>query len=101
MIIDALETGAAEWKPAAAPATIKEMLGTYERQSAEIVRRLKVLPAARWDGRCGSSAVSGRLHRWLGAFCSTSCTIAARSRRICVQSGLTVPQIYGPSGDEP
>src|SRR5918995_3652122 len=50
MIIDALETGKAEWSPPPAPATMKELLAVYEKQSAEVVRRWKGLPAARWDG---------------------------------------------------
>jgi hypothetical protein len=50
MLIDALESGKAEWAPAAAPATIKEMVDRYDSQSADIVSRLKALPAARWDG---------------------------------------------------
>ena len=44
MIIDALETGTAEWAPPPAPATMKELSETYDRQSAEIVRRLQALP---------------------------------------------------------
>jgi hypothetical protein len=50
MIIEALETGKAEWAPAPAPATMKDVCAAYDRQSAEIVRRWKALPAARWDG---------------------------------------------------
>ena len=50
MLIDALESGKAEWAPAAAPATIKEMVDRYDAQRADIVGRLKALPAARWDG---------------------------------------------------
>ena len=50
MIIDALENGTAAWAPAPAPATMKELCETYDTQSAEIVRRLQELPAARWAG---------------------------------------------------
>ena len=50
MLIEALETGKAEWNPPPAPATIKDLLDTYEMQCADIVRRLKALPWARWDG---------------------------------------------------
>ena len=78
MIIEALETGAVEWAPALLPATMKEVCDAYETQSAEIVRRWHALPAARWAARSTSSAVSGQPRRWRGAFCSTSCTTAAR-----------------------
>src|SRR5262249_15102535 len=50
MIIDALETGKTEWNPLPMPATMKELLDAYETQSADVVRRLKVLPASKWDG---------------------------------------------------
>ena len=56
MIIDALETGTVAWKPGPPPATMKELCETYDRQSAEIVRRWQALPAdepvrlfAQWD----------------------------------------------------
>src|SRR5262245_15902475 len=48
MIIEALETGKAEWQPPTAPATIKELVDVYEQQSADIIRRWKALTAARW-----------------------------------------------------
>src|ERR671913_200429 len=36
MIIDALESGKAEWAPPAEPATMKELLDAYEKQTAAI-----------------------------------------------------------------
>src|SRR5687767_15468091 len=50
MIIEALERGSAEWAPGATPATMKEVCEAYDRQSADIIRRLESLPAARWEG---------------------------------------------------
>jgi uncharacterized damage-inducible protein DinB len=50
MLIDALESGKAEWSPAPTPATMKEIVETYEQQSASIATRLTALSEARWDG---------------------------------------------------
>src|SRR5687768_10359509 len=50
MIIEALEDGKAVWAPPPMPATMKEILETYESQSARMTDRWKQLPAARWDG---------------------------------------------------
>src|SRR5437867_7622094 len=50
MMIDALENGKAEWAPPPLPATMHEVLGAYEKQSAEMPQRWKELPDARWDG---------------------------------------------------
>ena len=54
MLIDALESGKAEWAPAPTPPTMKAVLEAYEQQSAGMESRRR-LP---------------------GAFCSTSSTIA-------------------------
>src|SRR5258705_11715122 len=48
MIIEAIETGKVEWSPPAAPATMKELDGTYDTPAAEIVRRGKALPGDGW-----------------------------------------------------
>ena len=45
MLIDALESGKMEWNPATAPTTMREMVDVYDVQSAEMLRRLKALPA--------------------------------------------------------
>src|ERR671917_2035649 len=45
MLIDALESGKAEWAPPPLPATMKEVLDAYENQSTGIARRLHTLPA--------------------------------------------------------
>src|SRR5215213_9742174 len=50
MIIDALESGRAEWAPPPAPKTMKEVLEAYESQSAGMSARWKAVSAAQWDG---------------------------------------------------
>jgi hypothetical protein len=80
MIIEAVETGKAEWKPPAAPATIKEMLDNYDKQSADIVRRWKSLPVARWNGTLEFFGGQRPASPMAWSFSSTSCTIEARSR---------------------
>ena len=101
MIIDALETGTAEWDPAPAPATMKEVLEIYEKQSATLDRRWNALPAARWNGTLeffGSQRPAGPM-AWSFLF-----DIIHHRGQISTYlrpMGSTVPQIYGPSGDEP
>ena len=51
MIIEALESGKAEWAPPPMPATMKEVVDAYEKQSADIIARWKALPDARWNGQ--------------------------------------------------
>ena len=101
MIIDALETGVAEWAPAPAPATMKALCDTYDRQSTEIARRWEELPATRWDGKLeffGSQRPAAPM-AWSFLF-----DIVHHRGQITTYlrpMGSTVPQVYGPSADEP
>ena len=101
MIIEALETGKAEWKPAPAPPTMTTLLDIYEKQSADIVRRWKALPATRWDGTLeffgGQRPASPMAWSFLFDIVHHRGQISTYLRPM----GSTVPQIYGPSGDEP
>src|SRR5512134_3664142 len=101
MIIEALENGKADWAPPPMPETMKEMLDTYERQSADITRRWNVLPAEKWNGNLeffGSERPASPM-AWSFLF-----DIVHHRGQISTYlrpMGSTVPQIYGPSGDEP
>ena len=101
MIIDALENGKAEWAPPPVPATMKEVLATYEKQSAQIAQRWKALPTARWSGSLeffGSQRPASPM-AWSFLF-----DIVHHRGQITTYlrpMGSTLPQIYGPSGDEP
>jgi uncharacterized damage-inducible protein DinB len=101
MIIEALETGKADWAPPPPPATIKEMTAVYDKQSKDIVRRLKSLPADRWNGTLeffgGQRPASPMAWSFLFDVVHHRGQITTYLRPM----GSTVPQIYGPSGDEP
>lgn len=101
MIIEALENGKAEWSPRPMPVTMKEVLDAYEHQSAAMPGRWNALPSARWDGMLeffGSQRPAAPM-AW-------SCLFDIVHHRGQITTylrpmGSTVPQIYGPSGDEP
>ena len=101
MIIDALESGTAEWAPPPVPATMKEVLQAYEEQSAALPGRWAALPAARWDGMLeffGSERPAAPM-AWSFLF-----DIIHHRGQITTYlrpMGSTVPQVYGPSADEP
>ena len=101
MIIEALENGTAAWAPPAMPATMQEILDAYDRQSADIARRWKALPGARWEGEIEffGSKRPASVMAWSFLF-----DIVHHRGQISTYlrpMGSTVPQIYGPSGDEP
>ena len=101
MIVDALETGKAEWAPPPMPATMKEIVESYEKQSADIERRWQALPAEKWSGELeffGSQRPSSPM-AWSFLF-----DIVHHRGQITTYlraMGSKVPQIYGPSADEP
>jgi uncharacterized damage-inducible protein DinB len=101
MIVEALERGQAEWAPPPLPATMKEVLQAYEQQSAGMAARWSAVPDARWDGTVeffGSERPASPM-AWSFLF-----DIVHHRGQITTYlrpMGSTVPQIYGPSGDEP
>ena len=101
MIIEALETGRAEWAPGEPPATMKELCEIYDRQSADIMRRWDALPVERWNGSLdffgGQRPASPLAWSFLFDIVHHRGQITTYLRPM----GSTVPQIYGPSGDEP
>ena len=101
MIIEALESGKVEWQPPPAPATIKELLAIYEQQSADIVRRWKALPAARWDGALDFFGRERPASPMAWSFLFDIVHHRGQITTYLRPMGSTVPQIYGPSGDEP
>ena len=101
MIIEALETGKAEWAPSATPSAMKDVLDAYEKQSASMEKRWEALPSAKWDGTLEffGSQRSASAMAWSFLF-----DIVHHRGQISTYlrpMGSTVPQIYGPSGDEP
>ncbi|HEY0672884.1 MAG TPA: DinB family protein [Longimicrobiales bacterium] len=101
MIIEALETGKAAWAPPPMPSSMKQVLTEYEKQSANIVQRWNALTHAQWEGELeffGSSRPASPM-AWSFLF-----DIVHHRGQISTYlrpMGSTVPQIYGPSGDEP
>ena len=101
MLIDALESGKAEWAPAPAPSTMKELVGVYDKQSADIVRRLNGLPAARWDGSMEFFGAQRPASPMAWSFLFDIVHHRGQITTYLRPMGSTVPQIYGPSADEP
>ena len=101
MLIDALESGKAEWAPPPMPATMREVVEVYDAQSAMMAQRWKQLPSTRWDGTLeffgGERPASPMAWSFLFDIVHHRGQITTYLRPM----GSKVPQIYGPSGDEP
>ena len=101
MIIDALESGKAEWAPPPTPPTMKAIVEAYERQSAGMEKRWTALPPGRWEGTIeffGSQRSSSSL-AW--SFLFDIVHHRGQLTTYLRPMGSTVPQVYGPSADEP
>ena len=101
MIVDALETGVVQWAPPPLPATMKEVCAADDRQSAEIVRRWQALPAARWEGTLDFFGTPRPAAAMAWSFLFDIVHHRGQITTYLRPMGSTVPQVYGPSGDEP
>lgn len=101
MLVDALESGQMEWKPAPAPSTLAEMVELYDAQSADILVRLKALPAERWNGTLEFFGQQRPASPMAWSFLFDIVHHRGQITTYLRPMGSTVPQIYGPSADEP
>jgi uncharacterized damage-inducible protein DinB len=101
MIIDALENGKAEWAPPPLPATMKAVLEAYERQSADIERRWQSLPAERWAGDVEFFGTRRAASPMAWSFLFDIVHHRGQITTYLRPMGAKVPQVYGPSADEP
>jgi uncharacterized damage-inducible protein DinB len=101
MIIEALETGTAEWSPPPMPATMKGVLEAYEKQSATLGERWTALPQERWDGTLEFFGKDRRASPMAWSFLFDIVHHRGQISTYLRPMGSSVPQIYGPSADEP
>jgi uncharacterized damage-inducible protein DinB len=101
MIIDALESGKAEWAPPPEPATVKEVLAAFDAQSARMESRWKALSAEQWDGDLEFFGQKRAAAPMAWSFLFDIVHHRGQITTYLRPMGSKVPQIYGPSGDEP
>ena len=101
MLIDALESGKAEWSPPPTPATMKEIVESYDKQSASIAERLSALPDAKWAGAMDFFGTERPASPMAWSFLFDIVHHRGQISTYLRPMGSTVPQIYGPSADEP
>jgi uncharacterized damage-inducible protein DinB len=101
MIIEALETGKVAWAPPPLPKTMREIVAAYEQQSAAIAKRWKDLPADRWEGKLDFFGRERPASPMAWSFLFDLVHHRGQITTYLRPMGSTVPQIYGPSADEP
>jgi len=101
MLIDALETGNSEWSPTPVPASAKEIADAYAKQSASIAKRLKKLSPKKWGGKLGWFGKKRPAAPMAWSFLFDIVHHRGQITTYLRPMGSKVPQIYGPSADEP
>jgi uncharacterized damage-inducible protein DinB len=101
MIIEAVENGKAEWSPPPMPPAMKDVLAAYERQAAGMTQRWNALPDDRWEGTLEFFGNQRPAAPMAWSFLFDIVHHRGQITTYLRPMGAKVPQIYGPSGDEP
>jgi uncharacterized damage-inducible protein DinB len=101
MIIEALESGTAKWEPPSMPDSMREVLKTYEEQSRTLPNRWHALPQDRWEGDLEFFGSRRPASPMAWSFLFDIIHHRGQITTYLRPMGSTVPQIYGPSADEP
>ena len=101
MLFDALESGKAEWAPPPVPRTMKEVIDAYETQSRELLPRWKGISAERWNGTMDFFGKQLPASPMAWSFLFDIVHHRGQITTYLRPMGSTVPQVYGPSADEP
>ena len=101
MLIDALEQGKAEWAPPAVPATMTEVLASVRLAERDMPRRWAALPDERWSGTMDFFGTQRPAAPMAWSFLFDIVHHRGQISTYLRPMGSTVPQIYGPSADEP
>jgi uncharacterized damage-inducible protein DinB len=102
---DGLAKGAIEWSEIPAPATVKEILDTYDRHHPEVTRSLQALEPGKWEARVpflwqGQEVMADTGFNTAWGFLLDQIHHRGQLSTYLRPMGSTVPAIYGPSADE-
>ena len=105
-LVDGLEKGAIEWDEIPTPATMKEILAAYDELHAGSGARLRAIAAENWEKDLpflfsGTEAMRTPAYDMAWGFLFDIVHHRGQLSTYLRPMGSTVPQIYGPSADEP
>lgn len=106
LLAEGLQKGVLEWAEVAPPASMREVLETYDREHDRATKTLHAIDAARWQQRIpfmymGQEVMSETGHETAWGFLLDIIHHRGQISTYLRPMGSTVPQIYGPSADEP
>jgi uncharacterized damage-inducible protein DinB len=103
---EGLAKGVIEWAEVPAPATMAEVLSVYDRRHPELTRGLQALEPADWERPIpftwgGQEVMKEPAWDMAWGFLLDAIHHRGQISTYLRPMGSTVPQIYGPSADEP
>jgi uncharacterized damage-inducible protein DinB len=106
VLAEGLVRGTLEWAEVPAPRSVKEVLDTYDRHHDDLTKKLQSLDAARWQKRVPFMFQEHEVMNETGydnawGFLFDIIHHRGQITTYLRAMGSTVPQIYGPSADEP
>jgi uncharacterized damage-inducible protein DinB len=106
VLAEGLERGTLEWAELPAPATMKEILEAYDRNRANVMQKFQAIEPARWERRLpfmfnGQQVMNETGYDNAWGFLLDIIHHRGQLSTYLRPMGSTVPQIYGPSADEP
>jgi uncharacterized damage-inducible protein DinB len=106
VLAEGLEKGALNWVDVPVPATMKEVLETYDRQHDALTKGLSALPIVQWERKVpflyqGQEVMSDTGYGNAWGFLFDIIHHRGQISTYLRPMGAKVPQIYGPSADEP
>ena len=105
-LADGLNRGTLEWKEVAPPSTMKEVLATYDKHHDQLSQKLRALEPARWERSvpfvvAGNEVMKDTGYENAWGFLLDMIHHRGQLSTYLRPMGAKVPQIYGPSADEP
>lgn len=106
VLVEGLEKGRLEWADVPAPATMKEILDAYDSRHENLTTMLQGIDAPRWERRVpfmyqGQEVMNETGYENAWGFFFDIIHHRGQISTYLRPMGSTVPQIYGPSADEP
>jgi hypothetical protein len=101
-----VDNGRVDFTPKPAPATVAESIAVYEKNAAELEKRLAAMDDAAWERNAkflveGNVAWESKLGDMLYGFLFDAIHHRGQLSAYLRPMGAKVPSIYGPSADDP
>jgi uncharacterized damage-inducible protein DinB len=104
-LAEGLEQGKIDWQETETPATVEEILSTYDRYHDDVTSRLKEIDGANWEKEIpfvvqGREVMRANGFDFAWEFLFDQVHHRGQLSTYLRPMGSTVPSIYGPSADE-